>query len=287
MLRHFGKERKDPLVIDLQFRYGANNVPRLSNNEIEKHTLLLLNDYHDGELLVHPQALDVDDFVEQYAGLNIDFADLSKGHFIWGRMVFNNTLVIVWDNEAHQADERPVDANTIVIDNSLLKDGMEHIYRSTTMHECGHSIYHDEYFCLDNSESPQSLLQQGRCPYTRCKEQDVIGAMLPASAGKKRKLYSDHEWLEHHAKYFSAAMLMNKKAMAKLCHSKASKEFCFDGYPHFVNDALIYLVSERFNVSPSSAKIRLQQLSLYLPGADDDPSSFYCSGSMRFSPVFH
>lgn len=273
-------------MIDLQFKYGANNVPRLSNSEIEQHTLQILKDYHEGDLLVRPQPIDVDDFVEQYARLHIDYADLSHKHFIWGRMVFNNTLVVVWDEECQQADERPVEANTILIDNSLLKEGNEHIYRSTTMHECGHSVYHEEYFCLDNSDSPQHLLAQGKCPYTRCRDRDVIGEMLPASAGRKRRLYTDHEWLEHHAKYFSAAMLMNKKAMGKLCHSKATKAFCFDGFPHFENDALIYLVSKSFNVSPTSAKIRLQQLSLYLPGADNDESSFYLSGSMKFSPVF-
>lgn len=269
-------------MVDLRFKYRSHGVPQLSNAEIEGHVVQLIRDFAP-DLLHNPQALDVEMFAENYLGLQLDYADLSHKGFIWGRMVFNNTLMVVWNPETQEADERPVDDRTIVIDNSLLDDGKERIFRSTVAHECGHGVYHDEYFCLDTLSSSLGYCTS-HVPYTRCKEGDIVGSLpLP---GRKKRFSSDHEWLEHQAKYFSAALLMNKPAMQTLCHDARTKQFCFDKYPGFENDALIRLVSDCFNVSVTSAKIRIETLKLYLPGCNDNEYSYYNLGTPKYSPVF-
>jgi len=268
-------------MVDIQYKYGANNVPRISDAEIERHAMLYIQDYKP-ELLKTPQALDVEDFAENYLALGIHYTNLSHTGFIWGRMVFNNTMIIVYDPEKGIADEEPVKANTIVVDNSLLEDDREANFRSTVMHECGHSVYHSEYFCIDNSELPlKSKLDVSHLPYTHCKSGDIIGEW---NGGKKKRLKTDNDWLEHQAKYFSAATLMPKAAMRTLCRNPKAQAYCLEKHPEFENDALVAIVAQTFAVSQASARIRIKQLKLGLLSQNESPYSYFVSGQ-RIQPL--
>lgn len=269
-------------MVDIQFKYGVNNVPRMSDTDIERHAMLYLQDYN-AELLKVPQPLDVEDFAEGYMGIHFHYANLSHTGFIWGRMVFNNTLIIVYNPENNIAEEEPVEANTIVIDNGLLAEDQEVMFRSTVMHECGHSVYHDEYYCIDYSELPiKSSNNIAHLPYTSCKGADVIGV---DSIGKRKRLQTDHDWLEHQAKYFSAATLMPKSAVRTLCKSPQLQTYCFEKHPEFENDALVAVVSQRFNVSQTSARIRVKQLKLGYVSQNESPMSFYVSGQHHYPMI--
>ena len=87
-------------MIDLRLKYGTNNIPILSNETIDEHAERLIGDYDSG-LLSKPQAIDVEDFAENYLGLHFHFTDLSHNGFIWGRMVFNDAKIIVYNPETH------------------------------------------------------------------------------------------------------------------------------------------------------------------------------------------
>lgn len=268
-------------MVDIQFKYNPNNVPRLSDAEIERHTALLLQDYKP-ELLKSALPLDVEDFAESYLRLRFHYTNLSHNGFIWGRMVFNNTLIVVYDPELNRAEEEPIDANTIVIDNRLLEDGSEVIFRSTVMHECGHSVYHPEYYCIDYSAlQTKQPTDVKHLPYTSCKGVDILGGGI--TNGEKRKLKTAQDWLEHQAKYFSAASLMPKSSMRTLCKSASLQTYCFEKHPDFENDALIAVVAQKFNVSMASARIRVRQLKLGYLTERENPMSFYSSGQHRVS----
>lgn len=170
-------------MVDIQFKYNPNNVPRLSDAEIERHTA--------------------------------------------------------------------------VIDNRLLEDGSEVIFRSTVMHECGHSVYHPEYYCIDYSALQTTQPTDVKhLPYTSCKGADILGSGI--TIGEKRKLKTAKDWLEHQAKYFSAASLMPKSSMRTLCKNASLQTYCFEKHPDFENDALIAAVAQKFNVSMASARIRVE-----------------------------
>ena len=236
-------------MIDLRLRYGANGVPILSNNEIDRHAEALIADY-DPTLLSSPKALDVEDFSENYVGLRFHYTYLSHKGFIWGRMVFRNTKIIAFDPENNCVIEEPVDGNTIVIENGLLDEKKEHAYRSTVMHECCHGIYHFSYFCLGQHTST-------RPPYISCEAKNILGPdRVPG------RLQTDIDWIEHQAKYFSAAILMPKKTMTKICRSPYIKYGISENNPGSENDALAGYVAKLFNVSCESAKIRIRQLGL-------------------------
>lgn len=261
-------------MVDIQFKYGANNVPRMSDAEIECHAMLLIQDYNTN-LLKTPQPLDVEDFAEDYLGLSFHYTNLSHTGFIWGRMVFNNTMIIVYDPEKNIAEDEPIRANTIVLDNSLLEEDREANFRSTVMHECGHSVYHPEYYCIDYSELPlKQTAEIVHLPYTHCKSSDITGEW----GGKRKKLTTDHDWLEHQAKYFSAATLMPKAAMRTLCRTSTLQRYCFEKHPGFENDALVAIVAQTFLVSQASARIRVKQLKLNFISPNESPDSYFICG---------
>lgn len=266
-------------MIDLRLKYGTNNIPILSNSTIDDQAEALIGDY-DSTLLSKPRALDVEDFAENYLGLEFHYTDLSHNGFIWGRMVFNDAKIIVYNPEERCVDEEPVDAGTIVIDNGLLEENMEHAFRSTVMHETGHAIYHDEYYYIDYSMLPlEDSFETERLPYTSCKAKTISGGF---NASKKFK--TDIEWIEHQAKYFSAASLMPKTTMRMLCTDKHIQEVCFEKYRGYENDALIAIISKVYNVSYESAKIRLRALNLALISPSPAPNSYYATGNYYAIP---
>lgn len=59
-------------------------------------------------------------------------------------MVFCDTIIPVYDPYAKRAEDFPVHARTMIIDNSLIEK--EALLRSTIAHECGHAIYHRSYY---------------------------------------------------------------------------------------------------------------------------------------------
>lgn len=268
-------------MIDLRLKYGTNSIPILSNETIDKHAELLIGDYNL-ELLSKPQALDVEDFAENYLGLHFHFTDLSHNGFIWGRMVFNDAKIIVYNPNAKRPEEEPVEGSTIVIDNGLLDEKKEHAFRSTVMHESGHSIYHDEYYYIDYYQLP--LVDDGEVehlPYTSCEAKSIIGGAHTSS----RKLLTDIEWIEHQAKYFSAAALMPRKTMRMLCTDPTIQRLCFHDYPGYENDALIAIVSKVYNVSHQSAKIRIDELRLAYISPSPALDSYYLTGNYHSIPL--
>lgn len=244
-------------MIQLHYRTGKNGVPILKNTDIETDAELLLRDYKP-ELLTDPQPLDTDDFTESYLGLNIHFENLSRDQSIWGCMVFNNRQIPVYVPKHDRNDYCAVDADTVVIDNSLLDGPNEYALRSTMLHECGHSLYHEQIFKEDDNQL--SFLCDEPSEKTAvavCRWVDIQG-----NENKQKKLATDREWIEHHAKYFSAAMLMPKSAMRIYCKDPKIREAASVNFPGGENEALAGCVAEIFNVSPVSARIRIRQLGL-------------------------
>lgn len=239
----------------LEFRLTKENVPILKNNDIEDHVVMLLADYNPN-LLDVPQALDVEHFAEAYLGLDIDYANLSFNGCYWGRMVFNNRMIHVYNPETHKYTMRPVAANTIIIDNSLLEENMEYCFRSTTAHECGHSVYHEAYYWEDDKQL--SFLEKdnsAKIAPNVCRRKDIQGS------GTK-KLTTPEDYMEHHAKYFGAALLMNRSVMLRYYGNPEWRKNFLRNNRVFSDEHLIYEVAKTFNVSPTSAKIRIKQLGL-------------------------
>lgn len=244
-------------MIQLSFQTNMTGVPILRNAAIEVDTERMLRDYNPS-LLETPQALPVEDFAENYLGLSIHYDNLSHNGSILGRMVFYNSQIPVYVPSLERAEYCAVDGGTILIDNSLEAERREAVFRSTMMHECGHKVYHTQYYREESEPSIWLTAASKRPTATACRHADVMGSQSDG----RRKLVSDHDWLEHQAKYFSSAMLMPASMVRRvydeleigenmrISNSKAS-EYDF-----------IFWLTSIFQVSTYSAEVRIRQLNL-------------------------
>lgn len=229
-------------------------MPILSNNEIEDDAEMFIRDF-DADLLKNPREVDIEQFAEYYLGLTPEYNNLTHCGLILGRMIFNDSDKIpVYDTKTHTAEYISAKKGTVMIDNTLLDN--EHRFRSTMGHEAGHWIFHQSYFYVNPYQ--MTLFELPDRISTACRKQDIEGS----NCDRKRSLSSDHDWLEHQAKYFSASILMPKEAMKLVCNDEKSHSYFHGQFPQFEEKLLANRVSEIFNVSFESAMIRIKQLGL-------------------------
>jgi Zn-dependent peptidase ImmA (M78 family) len=187
-------------------------------------------------------------------------------------MVFNNTnRVPVFDVDTCRAEYISAKKGTILVDNNLLEDDKEVQYRSTVAHEAGHWILHNGVFAED--ENQLSFFdsfdeQRKREPIIQCRS-----IHIGDSKGEVyRNLKTDEDWMEHQAKHFSAALLMPKSTMIEFCNDIERRCEIIMDYKGKENYAMSQMVAKYFNVSFTSAVIRIKQLHLNF----QDEKSFRC-----------
>lgn len=231
-----------------KLRKQRNGIPVLKNCEIDEHAEAFLRDYN-AALLTTPQPIDIEAFAEFYLNLSLDYVYLSHCGLILGRMIFQETeRVPVYLPEENSADYLYAKRGTLLIDNTILDDQKEYRLRSTIGHECGHWLFHSDYYSGKGKgnyqNSPWLVENKG------CKNTDLEGGTVMTG---RRRLITDMDWLEHHAKYFSAAILMPKtpflSAISELTENGLTNEL-----------GLSVKLADIFQVSPASVKIRLSQL---------------------------
>lgn len=234
-----------------KIRKQRNGIPILRNCEIDAHAEAFLRDY-DATLLETPKPVDIESFAELYLDLSLDYVYLSHCGLILGRMVFQEVEPVpVYLPKDKCADYLYAKRGTLLIDSTLLDDRKEYRLRSTIGHECGHWVFHSDYYNGKHKRNLHKKIQP--LELTGCKETDIEG---DAGIASRRRLITDMDWLEHHAKYFSAAILMPKTPFL-LAVSELT------GKGRLPKTVLSEKLSAVFQVSPISVKIRLEQLSVY------------------------
>jgi len=237
------------------FRTKHNSVPILSKQEIEVIGEKFIRDFCP-DALITPQAIDVDGFIECYLGMKLDYQYLSNDGRYLGMTVFNDTdKVIIYDPEANQADYFHADARTVIIDNTLVEDhsiaSQRHRYRYTMGHEGGHDIFHSGYYYYDpNQYSLFDAFSDERTPMVQCR----VNSFSRTTETGNRKLWTDDDWMEWQANYFSSVLLMPQTAVRMLAAAYQKKNF---------SDALIVKgVVDTFDVSMEAATYRCRELGL-------------------------
>lgn len=233
-----------------KLRKRRSGLPILSNAEIDHHVEEFLKDYNPSVLSI-PQPVDIEKFAEFYLGLSMDYVYLSHCGLILGRMIFQNVeRVSIYLPKEKRAEYLYVERGTMLIDNTVLEDFKEYRLRSTIGHECGHWVFHSDYCTFIDRTIKQGILQPDSI--LGCKKTDIEGN---SEAGSRKKLITDIDWLEHQAKYFSAAVLMPKTPFI----NAVSDLIGSDG---FYEADLPNSLAKIFQVSAKSADIRLLQLGI-------------------------
>lgn len=234
-----------------KIRKLRSGIPILRNCEIDAHAEAFLRDY-DASLLTTPKSVDIESFAEFHLGLSLDYVYLSHCGLILGRMIFQEVEPVpVYLPKEKCADYLYAKRGTLLIDNTLLDDRKEYRLRSTIGHECGHWVFHSDYYARKHKRNHQKNTQPPEL--TGCKKTDIEGS---AGISGRRMLTTDADWLEHHAKYFSAAILMPKTSFLQ-----AVSELTGEGL--LSKAELLEKLAVVFQVSPASVKIRLEQLSVH------------------------
>jgi len=70
---------------------------------------------------------------------------------IWGRTVFHDTIVKVFDRENECIKNMIVRANTVILDNCLMKVGLEGARLFTGVHEGAHFLLHSNVTSIRRS----------------------------------------------------------------------------------------------------------------------------------------
>lgn len=244
-------------MVSLEYRLDDCNVPVISDYEIDLGAERLLRDFNC-RLLTDPTPLDIEAFTEDYLSLHIHYDNLSHNGCILGTMVYLNTFIPVYNSLTKRAEYKAIDAKTIVIDNSIVESSKEEIFRSSLGHECGHWVYHREYFEQTQKHPDLYAVDKERVAFAACRKSDMIGFKLKGH----RKLTTEHDFIEHHAKRFSAALLMPTNAMRIVCRDKDFVALAEGKDADLSNIILAEQVAEVFKVSSASALIRIKQLGL-------------------------
>ncbi|WKY49093.1 ImmA/IrrE family metallo-endopeptidase [Eubacteriaceae bacterium ES3] len=225
------------------FRTTINNVPVVNKDQLDSFGEQFVADFCSEAMRV-PSEIDIDRFFVRYLGMEQDFQHLSHCGCYLGMTVFNDTdEVPIYNPDMNRAEFISAKAGTLIIDNHLLEPNKEHRYRFTVGHEGSHHILHTAYF---GYEPDQLSFFNSRAPMVQCRIDNKNFKQKPF------ELWTEEEWMEWQANYLSAAILMPKSMVKKAIENSNRQTIA----------SKVDLVSETFNVSNSSALIRLKGLAL-------------------------
>ena len=236
------------------FRTKQNGVPILSREEINAIMEGYARDFQS-TALERPEPFDIEGFLEFYLGMTADYQYLSHNGIYLGMTVFNETdRIPVYDCYSNQAKYIHADANTVIIERTLIEDEkQEHRLRFTQGHEAGHGIFHAEYFYQHPCQL--SLFEPEDVPMILCRSDTVSFR----SSRSDPRYWSDRDWLEWQANSTSSALLMPRPAVRWLFETNGRTGSRCSQIIKTIND----LVRE-CNVSGEAAVYRLKDMGYVL-----------------------
>jgi len=253
-------------VMNFGFRKKSNGVPILSKDEIDDYAEIILHDFKP-ELLRTPQPTPVEDVVELYLDLSVDYHNLSPDKSVLGMIAFNDGYVEVYD-ENNKKQFLEVSEGTVFVDNSLLDDDQRGRCRFTFGHEPGHWLFHrhkyvinkDQMSIFDFFEEPQDEQQK---VYVKCHKNNV-GKISRRNGG----FHDDDDWMEWQADYFSSAMLMPKKIFKLAANEVMGRLGLKQDYFHSTHPSISFMnarmiassLAQTFDVSFQASAVRLYKL---------------------------
>ena len=240
------------------FRRKKDNIPVLSKLEIDEIAEGYLLDFYPAAF-VNPQPVNVELFLESYLELTLDYQYLSNDGRYLGMTVFNDTNRIpVFIPEGNCAEYYSATAGTVVINTTLTADNQLNRCRYTCGHECGHWVFHREYY---NYSPNQLTLFDMKQSFLQCRS-------LPhADFSTATTTWDGKRWMEWQADKFASCFLMPNTAVRNSLEGwKPKGENVLNMITH---------VSKTFQVSEEAAYYRLMDLGYIKAGTDNAQLSLF------------
>lgn len=154
------------MEIDIPRR--GNGLPLLYKSDIEETAELYLGDFNS-KILEEPMPTPIEEFLENYLHLEMDYADITPDVSVLGLTTFDNGILTVYYTENNRDKDIQVKKGTVIIDNLLLLDEREGRYRFTCGHEGGHWICHKEMFkSNENQFNILDMLNDKKAKSVKC-----------------------------------------------------------------------------------------------------------------------
>lgn len=122
-------------------KLNGRGIPYLCKNDIKKIAYVHLKNF-DSELLKSPAPIPIEEFLENYLDLEMDYVDITPDESILGITIFDSGYITVYDSQNKCPRTIYEKEGTVVIENALLKPAQNARLRFTYGHEAGHWILH-------------------------------------------------------------------------------------------------------------------------------------------------
>ena len=225
----------------------AANVPYITNDALELYAEDIIRDFKP-DLLKYPQSIEVDNFLEFYLGLQVEYKRLTRENRLLGMTIFDDGIIQVFNEYTGKAEFLRVSEGTVLIDISLTSKRNENRRRFTCMHEGSHWLLHRHSF-----------------PKDKWNNEYMVSRKIQTDNSMSRRERESIRRMERQADYLAAAILIPKTTLRMLF-----RDFCKewdiipprkiirgDGGLAFM---LAELTAERYGVSHKAATIRLEKL---------------------------
>lgn len=239
-----------------------NGFNRLSKAQLDMMAIDILKKY-DFSIITESKATDIENFIEAYLGLDIDYKCLSPEGNILGLATFDKGELIVFSEDRTQVELIKVDEGNIIVDTSLLEPQIpEGRLRFTLAHEVAHWILHRDIFKVKSYR--KKFTSTDDIAVRDINRED--GSLTIKSEGKTKE-----EWIEWQADYLAGALLMPENIF-KYEFQKILREDLeiYRSYLYLDNQEcnrrnykfVISKLANKFKVSKQAARVRLVKLDL-------------------------
>lgn len=252
--------------------YKSSGTPDIGGNYIAMLAEKLLADYKP-QLLREPGKVNYSHFIESYLDAKLEYHDIYYDEGtqpIVGATAFNNQYLKVFDYDNMKVSAKKVDARTVILDNSIMKDDSEGFARFTALHEAGHLWMHELVYTDSNMYSSKNYKPTVVC----CRRSNID----KKSYRGHYRTWTDEELREYQANIFAAAIAMPKKTFVPYATElikQAGNKYGLLSDCEFETDD-IYLpyvlngLTSAYGVSKTAAIVNLKKNNLYLAGSEYD-----------------
>lgn len=219
-------------------------VPIISKNQFDDAAEKFLKKYYP-EALSKPMAVPAREIARRM-GLDIQEVHITKYCSIFGQMVFTDCELQHYDSDANAYKPLPVKRGTILVDPNVFFMRSVGSMNNTIIHECVHWDLHKKFFELEKlyNKDARSIT---------CQVQEGI---------RPERNRTPFDWMEWHANHLAPRILMPAKQTLQKIEEliEKNKRVLQTDNIADIMESVVYELSEFFEVSRISAKIRMIDL---------------------------
>ena len=219
-------------------------VPIISKNQFDDAAEKFLKKYYP-EALSKPMAVPAREIARRM-GLDIQEVHITKYCSIFGQMVFTDCELQHYDSDANAYKPLPVKRGTILVDPNVFFMRSVGSMNNTIIHECVHWDLHKKFFELEKlyNKDARSIT---------CQVQEGI---------RPERNRTPLDWMEWHANHLAPRILMPAKQTLQKIEEliEKNKRVLQTDNIADIMESVVYELSEFFEVSRISAKIRMIDL---------------------------